>query len=85
MALSEERYDGQMADVFKVQDEIRQRTIAILQEGAAKKGPHVVVSHSMGTVIAYDCLKRVAAARLGLGNCRRVTTPIRCPAASSTG
>jgi hypothetical protein len=23
-------------------------------------GPHVVVSHSMGTVIAYDCLKRVA-------------------------
>lgn len=24
------------------------------------EGPHVVVSHSMGTVIAYDCLKRVA-------------------------
>jgi hypothetical protein len=23
-------------------------------------GPHIVVSHSMGTVIAYDCLKRVA-------------------------
>ena len=23
-------------------------------------GPHVVVSHSMGTVIAYDCLKRAA-------------------------
>ncbi|MFL6547300.1 MAG: hypothetical protein ACJ8OJ_01310 [Povalibacter sp.] len=22
-------------------------------------GPHIVVSHSMGTVIAYDCLKRV--------------------------
>ena len=22
--------------------------------------PHIVVSHSMGTVIAYDCLKRVA-------------------------
>lgn len=22
-------------------------------------GPHVVISHSMGTVIAYDCLKRV--------------------------
>src|SRR4030095_6409680 len=30
-----------------------------LQEGAQNPGPHVVVSHSMGTVIAYDCLKRV--------------------------
>lgn len=26
-------------------------------------GPHVVVSHSMGTVIAYDCLKRVEACK----------------------
>jgi pimeloyl-ACP methyl ester carboxylesterase len=34
--------------------------IKVLQEGAAKPGPHIVVSHSMGTVIAYDCLKRVA-------------------------
>ncbi len=23
-------------------------------------GPHLVIGHSMGTVIAYDCLKRVA-------------------------
>lgn len=44
---------------FQVRDEIRRRTLAALQEGAAQKGPHVVVSHSMGTVIAYDCLKRV--------------------------
>ena len=28
---------------------------------AGASRPHVVVSHSMGTVIAYDCLKRVAA------------------------
>jgi pimeloyl-ACP methyl ester carboxylesterase len=33
--------------------------IRSLLEGAARPGPHVVVSHSMGTVIAYDCLKRV--------------------------
>jgi pimeloyl-ACP methyl ester carboxylesterase len=46
-------------DEYLVQDEIRRRTIEALKEGAAKPGRHVVVSHSMGTVIAYDCLKRV--------------------------
>jgi hypothetical protein len=44
----------------RVQDEIRQRMISALAQGAEKPGPHVVISHSMGTVIAYDCLKRVA-------------------------
>ena len=38
---------------------IRGRMIAELKKGAAQPGPHIVVSHSMGTVIAYDCLKRV--------------------------
>jgi predicted alpha/beta hydrolase family esterase len=47
-------------ETFQVQDDIRARMIKALQEGAGKEGPHVVVSHSMGTVIAYDCLKRVA-------------------------
>lgn len=47
-------------DKYLVQDEIRSRTIEALKIGAAKPGPHIVVSHSMGTVIAYDCLKRVA-------------------------
>jgi hypothetical protein len=44
---------------YKVQDEIRDRVLKGLIEGANKTGPHIVVSHSMGTVIAYDCLKRV--------------------------
>jgi hypothetical protein len=44
---------------YKVQDEIRGRMIHGLKDGASKPGPHIVVSHSMGTVIAYDCLKRV--------------------------
>ena len=47
-------------ETFKVQDEIRQRFVAAVKRGDAKSGPHIVVSHSMGTVIAYDCLKRVA-------------------------
>lgn len=44
---------------YRVQDEIRQRTLRALEEGAARPGPHIVFSHSMGTVIAYDCLKRL--------------------------
>jgi predicted alpha/beta hydrolase family esterase len=44
---------------YRVQDEIRRRMTAALADGAARPGPHVVVSHSMGTVIAYDCLKRI--------------------------
>ena len=47
-------------ETFRVQDEIRARFVAAIQEGAGRPGPHIVVSHSMGTVIAYDCLKRVA-------------------------
>jgi len=45
-------------DTYKVQREIRQRAVALLSKADSR--PHIVVSHSMGTVIAYDCLKRVA-------------------------
>lgn len=45
-------------ETYRVRDVIRKRLIGALAEGAARPGPHVVVSHSMGTVIAYDCLKR---------------------------
>jgi pimeloyl-ACP methyl ester carboxylesterase len=44
---------------YRVQDEIRSRFVAKLGAIPAGVRPHVVVSHSMGTVIAYDCLKRV--------------------------
>jgi hypothetical protein len=44
---------------YRVQDEIRKRFIDELKEAGKKEGPLIVVSHSMGTVIAYDCLKRV--------------------------
>src|SRR4030095_2595530 len=35
---------------YKAQDQIRARMIKALKEGAAKSSPHVVVSHSMGTI-----------------------------------
>jgi hypothetical protein len=42
-----------------IQRTIRERFVEALGARAVTR-PHVVVSHSMGTVIAYDCLKRVA-------------------------
>jgi len=50
---------------YRVQQEIRRRFIDALNEPEIAP-PHVVVSHSMGTVVAYDCLKRV-------GDCPRVS------------
>jgi hypothetical protein len=47
-------------DTHKIRTEIRRRAIAALREGDATDGKHIIVCHSLGTVIAYDCLKRVA-------------------------
>lgn len=41
-----------------IQDAIRKRFVAALATPVSR--PHIVISHSMGTLIAYDCLKRVA-------------------------
>jgi hypothetical protein len=43
----------------RIRDVIRERVVQTLQQGADQPGPHIVISHSMGTVIIYDCLKRV--------------------------
>ena len=40
---------------FQVRDELRRRFVDRLKAAAAE-APVVVVSHSMGTIIAYDCL-----------------------------
>jgi hypothetical protein len=45
----------------RIQEVIRDEVVKTLQLGAAQPGPHIVISHSMGTVIMYDCLKRVQA------------------------
>jgi hypothetical protein len=45
-------------NVYQVQEVIRRRFLDAVQS-VRTDGPHVVVSHSMGTVIAYDCLKRL--------------------------
>lgn len=43
---------------YEVRKEIRKRFIEALTDPSITY-PHVVVSHSMGTMVAYDCLKRV--------------------------
>ncbi len=47
------------SESYQVRDEIRQRFVDELK-AAEPKGPIVMVTHSMGTVIAYDCLKNVS-------------------------
>lgn len=42
-----------------IQQTIRRRFVEAIGTSGLTE-PHIVVSHSMGTVIAYDCLKRVA-------------------------
>jgi hypothetical protein len=42
---------------YIVQDEIRQRVLKKLKD--VQTDNHIVISHSMGTVVIYDCLKRV--------------------------
>lgn len=44
---------------YQVQDEIRRRFVAAMHAVPRTSAPHIVVGHSMGTLIAYDCLKRM--------------------------
>ncbi len=45
---------------YRVRDEIRSRFVAGLKAAAADGGPLVVMAHSQGTIVTYDCLKNVA-------------------------
>ena len=56
------KFSPRLDEEYQVQDHIRNLFISQLTEDAAANtdGAHVVVAHSMGTVISYDCLKNVA-------------------------
>lgn len=53
-------FEPRPGERFNVQRELRRRFIAAVERGTSKPGPLVVVSHSMGTIISYDCLKHVS-------------------------
>ena len=45
-------------ETYQVRDEIRKRFVSKVKN-AANQGSVIIFSHSLGTVIAYDCLKNV--------------------------
>jgi len=47
-------------ETYRIRHEVRSRALAALADAAGRPGPHVVVSHSLGTVIAYDVLTGLA-------------------------
>jgi hypothetical protein len=52
-------FEPRPGERYKVRDEIRGRFVSELVRVAKTGEPQVVISHSMGTIIAYDCLKNV--------------------------
>ncbi len=46
-------------ETYFVRQDVRKRLLTALQEGAQNGAPHIVVAHSLGTVITYDVLKNV--------------------------
>ena len=58
--LFNETFSPRPGESYEVQTHIRKLFVdQLTKDKAEKDGPHVVVSHSMGTVISYDCLKNV--------------------------
>ena len=55
--LFDTEFEPRPGEKFRVQRDIRARFVDDLN--AVPSGPHIVVAHSMGTVISYDCLMRV--------------------------
>ncbi|MBG6204680.1 pimeloyl-ACP methyl ester carboxylesterase [Labrenzia sp. EL_13] len=52
------KHSPRHGETYDVRDEIRGRFVAEL-DAAKEDGPIVLLTHSMGTVIAYDCLKNL--------------------------
>jgi len=44
---------------YRSRDELRARLLRGLKDGAEKPGPHILIAHSMGTIVAYDVLRNV--------------------------
>lgn len=53
-------FEPRPGERFKVRRDIRERMRATLERQMVEDGPNIIVSHSMGTVIAYDVLRSVA-------------------------
>lgn len=54
--LYDTEFSPRPGESYRVRSTIRERTVEALREGAAQPAPHVLVTHSLGTVIGYDVL-----------------------------
>lgn len=46
-------------ETFHIRTDVRGRALDALRDGAARPGPHLMVGHSLGSVIAYDALTAI--------------------------
>jgi pimeloyl-ACP methyl ester carboxylesterase len=43
-------------ETFRIRRDVRERAVVALREAAGRPRPHVVVGHSLGSVVAYDVM-----------------------------
>ncbi|MFK7743673.1 MAG: hypothetical protein AB8B47_01360 [Roseobacter sp.] len=53
-------YSPRPGVTYKVRDEIRSRFVAAVKAARQDGGPVVVLAHSQGTIVSYDCLKNIS-------------------------
>jgi predicted alpha/beta hydrolase family esterase len=49
-------FSPRAGETYQIRRDIRARVLTALKEAAEQPGPHLVVGHSLGSVIAYDAL-----------------------------
>ncbi|HJT93035.1 MAG TPA: hypothetical protein VJ777_13990 [Mycobacterium sp.] len=49
-------------DTYRIRTDVRSRVLDALNEADARPGPHLLVGHSLGSVIAYDALTGIEGA-----------------------
>jgi hypothetical protein len=54
--LYDEPFSPRGGEKVRIRREVRSRTAQALREGTERGGPHLVIGHSLGSVIAYDVL-----------------------------
>jgi hypothetical protein len=54
--LYDTEFSPRPGESYRIRSTIRERTVEALNEGTRTDGPHVLVTHSLGTVIGYDVL-----------------------------
>jgi alpha-beta hydrolase superfamily lysophospholipase len=57
--LYDTEFSPRAGESYRLRRDVRARAVDVLQAGARRPGPHMVVGHSLGSVIAYDLLTAV--------------------------